>query len=152
MTIKFIHIRNTETIPGSGGMIQVTPKGGMTIAYKQLSNGDTRIGVSVCCHKDHFNMRVGRIKAEARMLSTNRKWSKTIQGGASLEKIRMVGKIMGINLVPVEDRWNKYRWMTKHSIKVHNNNTKHLTNIKSNKLLEAYEAVDSLAPGRSLSV
>lgn len=149
MTVKFIHIRNTETVPQSGGKLAVSHMGGMTIAYKHLQNGNTRIGVAVCSDKDHYNMKLGRIKATGRMLSTNRKWVKDIRGEVSPDRIRMIGKIMGINLVPESNKWNKYRWMTKHSVMQHNANIGKL----SPDTQAAFDLIrtEELAPDRSLS-
>ena len=113
MTVKFIHIRATEFKDNN---YRVAPKGGMTIAYKRLANGDTRLGVAVCCQKDHYNMKIGRIKAEGRMMSNNPKWAKILQGGASKERIILIGKIMGINMLPLNYKWNTRNWVTKYGV------------------------------------
>ena len=113
MTVKFIHIRATEFKDNN---YRVAPKGGMTIAYKRLANGSTRLGVAVCCQKDHYNMKTGRIKAKGRILSHNPKWAKTLQGDASKERIILIGKIMGVNMLPLNHKWNTRHWVTKYSL------------------------------------
>ncbi|MHA2380662.1 MAG: hypothetical protein ACXADS_15405 [Candidatus Thorarchaeota archaeon] len=116
MTVKFIHIRNTETVPD--GTVRAAPKGGMTIAYKH--SGDlVHLAVSVCCERDHFNTKLGRLKAESRLKSANPKWCKKINsGGNYLQRVLVVGKVMGINLAP--SSVSMAQWMTKRSIGEHN--------------------------------
>ena len=66
MPTKFIHCRQ---INQEG---KITPNGGMTIAYT-LNNEFKVVGFAVAkCHmKDHYNKKVGRMKAKGRLKSPN---------------------------------------------------------------------------------
>lgn len=61
---KFIHIRRFQD-----GQIQ--GKGGVTIAYEDLTNGCYMIAVAKCHEKDNFNKKLGRVKSKGRLLSRN---------------------------------------------------------------------------------
>jgi len=64
--IKFIHCRNKDSVG------QVTPKGGLTIAY--VLNQDFKVvgyAGARCNPLDHFNKHVGRQKSAGRLLSAN---------------------------------------------------------------------------------
>lgn len=62
---KFIHLRHTQ-LDG-----QVSPVGGVTIAYQANPNGTVHYAVARCSMDDRFTKAQGRAKAAGRLASNN---------------------------------------------------------------------------------
>ena len=60
---KFLHIRKYND------NLQIQGRGGVTVAYDDLTNGCWMIAIARCHEKDNFNKRLGRVKAEGRLMS-----------------------------------------------------------------------------------
>lgn len=64
--VKFIHLRRVEV--GNGGL-RVSCRGGLTVAFTPEPTGGFRIATAQCHERDNFNRKIGRIKAQGRLLS-----------------------------------------------------------------------------------
>lgn len=90
--VNFIHLRYPEygKTPYGYGMTGVMPCGGLTVAYKVYYTDDNspmmKVAVSKCCKSDHFNKRIGRVKAAGRLESeTHSTTAKFIQPDGTRE-------------------------------------------------------------------
>lgn len=68
MSFKFIHLR---TYKYGAGMFSpaklLSEKGGLTIAYRKLDNGDVEVGEAYCNPQDNFCRRIGRAISTGRI-------------------------------------------------------------------------------------
>ena len=68
--ITYAHLRRGDAW-GS-----ISPHGGVTMAIQADDNGNTNIGVAVCCDADRYVKALGREKAVGRLHSTSDKLAK----------------------------------------------------------------------------
>lgn len=96
MTVKFLHLRRHELgyqRIGHGcdttltSFCRLSPTGGVTVAYRDLGDGDVQIGVGRCRTGERYNRQLGRDAAMQNLLRSPGTCVLHAEAGRTIERI-----------------------------------------------------------------
>ena len=85
LRVHYMHLRRPLILLGKRGLVSTCcAKGGITVAFRQLSETHYKVGFTRCRPNEHFNKGMGRISADLVLAKGEEVWDMHVTAGSNL--------------------------------------------------------------------